>query len=60
MKLTDVWTVGPAHINGLDRILCLSDWGRSLLSDALYRAFARPIEDPTVDPAKYEGCLPGT
>lgn len=61
VELTDVWSLRPAQINGLQRVLCLSDWGRSLLSDALYRAFARPIVDATVtDLRAYEGCLPGS
>lgn len=58
--LTDVWSVGPEHIDGLTRIICLSDWGRSLLADALYRAFARPIHDASYSPSDTEGCRPGS
>lgn len=59
-KLTDVWSVTPEHLAGLTRILCLSDWGRSLLVDALYRAFARPITDPEYCVEDYERLLPAS
>ena len=59
VHLTDVWSVALEHLHGLRRIICLSDWARSLLSDALHRAFARPIEDPTFSPEDQGDFRPG-
>lgn len=50
VKLTDVWSVDREHIDGAQRILALSPWGRSLLVEALHQALCRPLLDPTYNP----------
>ena len=56
--LDQIWGVTRENLSGVQRILCLSDWGRSLLADAVHRAFCRPIEDPTWLRSLYGTFLP--